>query len=231
MLLSITGVRGGIIKYMPKSIAMASSGGWVAHGGTRRRAASAGQQLGARAMRGCAACLPAHSRPAPLHRCQAQAPPPRPLPCCPAVGIGMLLAFTGLRSLGVIVWDSATLVTLGGCPANHRNYLYAFSQPLNASSLASLTPSSLPPYATVYGCVNQNVRGWRGEVRGGPSGCSGAGSVEARRWLRPCPAPPRPPHACLQMRSPTMWLGIAGGFISCLLLYLGVKGSLIIGIA
>ena len=28
VLLSITGVRGGIVKYMPKSIAMASSGGW-----------------------------------------------------------------------------------------------------------------------------------------------------------------------------------------------------------
>ena len=32
MLLSVTGVRGGIVKYMPKSIAMASSGacGWGA---------------------------------------------------------------------------------------------------------------------------------------------------------------------------------------------------------
>ena len=29
VLLSITGVRGGIVKYMPKSIALASSGGWV----------------------------------------------------------------------------------------------------------------------------------------------------------------------------------------------------------
>ena len=29
-----------------------------------------------------------------------------------AVGIGMLLAFTGLRNLGLITFDSATLVTL-----------------------------------------------------------------------------------------------------------------------
>jgi xanthine/uracil/vitamin C permease (AzgA family) len=32
------------------------------------------------------------------------------------------------------------------------------------------------------------------------------------------------------MRSPTMWLGVAGGFLMCILLYMGVKGSLILGI-
>lgn len=80
-------------------------------------------------------------------------------PLSPAVGIGMLLAFTGLRSMGVITFDSATLVSLGGCPANHRNYLYAFDQQLNETSLAALDMSSLPPPASVYGCVSQNVRG------------------------------------------------------------------------
>ena len=46
------------------------------------------------------------------------------------------------------------------------------------------------------------------------------------------PATPRPrPCPPTQMRSPTMWLGIAGGFLMCILLYMGVKGSLIIGIA
>ena len=42
-LLSITGVRGGIVKYMPKSIAMASSGGC---GAARRGAAWCGGEGG-----------------------------------------------------------------------------------------------------------------------------------------------------------------------------------------
>ena len=58
-------------------------------------------------------------------------------------------------------------------------------------------------------------------------------------WLAaadvPHPPNPLPPSlsagSTLQMRSPTMWLGIAGGFLMCILLYMGVKGSLIIGIA
>lgn len=54
LILSVTGVRGGIVKHMPKCIAIAST-----------------------------------------------------------VGIGLLLAFTGLRSLGVVVFDPSTLVTLG----------------------------------------------------------------------------------------------------------------------
>ena len=39
------------------------------------------------------------------------------------------------------------------------------------------------------------------------------------------------PRAPMQMRSPTMWLGIAGGLLMAILLYMGIKGSLIIGIA
>jgi AGZA family xanthine/uracil permease-like MFS transporter len=38
--------------------------------------------------------------------------------CC--AGIGMFLAFIGLQStegLGIIAYDPATLVSLGGCPA------------------------------------------------------------------------------------------------------------------
>lgn len=129
ILLSITGVRGGLIKYMPKTVALASS-----------------------------------------------------------VGIGLLLAFTGLRNLDVVVFDSSTLVQLGGCNADSRQYVYAFDSQLNVSALPNAT-SIILAEADVYGCV------------GG------------------------------QMRSPTMWLGIAGGFISAILLYMGVKGALIIGIA
>ncbi|PRW05836.1 Adenine guanine permease AZG1 [Chlorella sorokiniana] len=130
MILSVTGVRGGIVKFMPKSIAMASS-----------------------------------------------------------VGIGMLLAFTGLRNLGLITFDSATLVTLGGCPVSHRNYLYAFPERLTPDTFPTYDVADLPAPATVYGCMDET------------------------------------------MRSPAMWLGIAGGFLMCILLYTGIKGSLIIGIA
>jgi hypothetical protein len=71
----------------------------------------------------------------------------------------MLLAFTGLRSMGLIVFDSATLLTLGGCPASSRNYLYAFDQQVSAQTLANLTFSDFPPPATVYGCLSDNVGG------------------------------------------------------------------------
>lgn len=50
----------------------------------------------------------------------------------------------------------------------------------------------------------------------------------ASRSLMPClPLAAATP----QMRSPTMWLGISGGFLMCILLYMGIKGALIIGIA
>ena len=74
-----------------------------------------------------------------------------------AVGIGMLLAFTGLRNLGIITFDSATLITLGGCPANQRNYLYAFDHRLTTEDLATASLQSLPIPATVYGCIGEDV--------------------------------------------------------------------------
>lgn len=54
--------------------------------------------------------------------------------------------------------------------------------------------------------------------------------------LRSAPTNPQPPFPlplpCLamQMRSATMWLGIAGGILMAILLFAGVKGSLVIGI-
>ncbi len=156
----------------------------------------------------------------------------------------MLLAFTGLRNLGIIVFDSATLLTLGGCPANRRDFLYSFPERLNQTSLAALNISNLPAPATVYGCTSQNVSPavpWRrphrtwgcaaGQSRTshpyGPLPLAPSSRVEARfpALQGLCPPPPSP-----QMRSPTMWLGIAGGLLMAMLLYMGVKGSLIIGI-
>jgi len=42
------------------------------------------------------------------------------LPLCPAVGIGLLLAFTGLGNLGVIAFEPNTLVGLGAWQAGRR---------------------------------------------------------------------------------------------------------------
>lgn len=44
------------------------------------------------------------------------------------------------------------------------------------------------------------------------------------------PCSPLPAPGLPQMRSATMWLGIAGGVLMAVLLFAGVKGSLVIGI-
>ncbi len=134
IILSMTGIRGGIIRLMPKNIAFASS-----------------------------------------------------------VGIGLLLAFSGLRNLGVIVFDSNTLVTLGGCPTENHQYTLTTSYPLDITSLNTTLNSTQDiiheSNAAVYSC--------------------GGG----------------------EMRSATMWLGIAGGFLMAGLTAGHVRGSLFLGIA
>lgn len=221
----------------------------------------------------------------------------------------MLLAFTGLRNLGLITFDSATLVTLvgragaagglvlgaesvggraccrfdscmphrgwlwpvircnpadcptcqpshpppcpsspqGGCPVSRRNYLYAFPERLTPDSWPTYDLADLPSPATVYGCLDETVRRVRGKRAAGEQAvpCIARCACVQPAVGCPTPSPPRPPAsgyarlphgapasaACLQMRSPAMWLGISGGFLMCILLYMGVKGSLIIGIA
>lgn len=143
--LSVSGIRGGIMRYMPANIAFAGS-----------------------------------------------------------VGMGLLLAYTGLRNLGVIVFDGTTLTTLGGCPPQDRLYIYVAStnflpgnftslnelERSTASILSNITPSDVDEAAaTVYACASN------------------------------------------EMRSATMWLGIAGGIIMALLTAWRVKGALFIGVA
>ena len=101
--------------------------------------------------------------------------------CLPTVGIGLLLAFTGLRSMGILTFSGETLSTLGGCPEHSRNFLYAFPTRLNATDIAALNVSTLPNPATVYGCLNDEVcvggRGggaWRRAWEGGEWGVGGA---------------------------------------------------------
>ncbi|KDD74028.1 hypothetical protein H632_c1638p0, partial [Helicosporidium sp. ATCC 50920] len=109
VLLSVTGVRGGIIKYMPKTIALATS-----------------------------------------------------------VGIGLMLAFTGLRNLDIVTFDRSTLVTLGGCGAGDRTYVYEFDDPL--SPLVAANESAvLIAQASVWGCsggVMRSASMWLG-IAGG----------------------------------------------------------------
>lgn len=40
----------------------------------------------------------------------------------------------------------------------HRNYLYAFPEPLTPDTFANYPVAELPSAATVYGCVDQTVR-------------------------------------------------------------------------
>ena len=102
--------------------------------------------------------------------------------CLPTVGIGLLLAFTGLRSMGILTFSGETLSTLGGCPEHSRNFLYAFPTRLNATDIAALNVSTLPNPATVYGCLNDEV-------------CVGEGMGGGRvggRWGLMVQAPPPP---------------------------------------
>ena len=96
---------------------------------------------------------------------------------CAAVGIGLLLAFTGLSNMGVIVFNRSTLVTLGGCNAvTERTYIYEFDQLLTAELLSNLTSqlssngnsTYISELATVYGCKGGG--GWAalGPCRWGP---------------------------------------------------------------
>lgn len=48
---------------------------------------------------------------------------PKSIMLATSAGIGLYLAFIGLQNvegLGVVSYDSSTLVTLGGCPAKHQ---------------------------------------------------------------------------------------------------------------
>lgn len=102
ILLSLTGIRGGVIKYMPQNVSFAAS-----------------------------------------------------------VGIGLLLAFTGLRNLGVVVFDPYTLVALGGCTDGSREHVYVTTtQPLP-------TPT-----------VNSSIF-----TEGGAYSCSGGEMRSATMWL------------------------------------------------
>ena len=79
-------------------------------------------------------------------------------------GIGLLLAFTGLRNLGIVVFDNNTLVALGGCSEDDRTNIFTTKvsfQDLNSTDtgdpldfLASVDEAS----PRVYGCKEDTMR-------------------------------------------------------------------------
>jgi hypothetical protein len=65
-----------------------------------------------------------------------------------SAGIGLFLAFIGLQSsegLGVVTYESATLVTLGGCPFEDRAPQYTLTADA-AANVGRFSPRSLPLY-------------------------------------------------------------------------------------
>lgn len=118
-----------------------------------------------------------------------------------SVGIGLLLAFTGLRNLGVIVFDSNTLVTLGGCPASDADVVFVAQ---NTQSVVDLYLNATLNDQGNFTISTDNIQ----ESAATVYACGGG-----------------------VMRSPSMWLGIAGGFVMAILSAWRVKGALFIGVA
>ena len=150
IILSLTGVRGAVMKYMPRSIAFSGS-----------------------------------------------------------VGMGLLLAYTGLRSLGAIAFDPTTLTGLGGCPRDAMKYV--FYSTYNPGGIDGLTGDA----AEIGGLISLREN---------------ASHIQFPLVDIDFASPAV--HVCesKEMQSATMWLGIAGGIISSLLLVWRVKGALFYGV-
>ncbi|GLI63103.1 hypothetical protein VaNZ11_006007 [Volvox africanus] len=78
-------------------------------------------------------------------------------------GIGLFLAFIGLQTangIGLISFESATLVTLGGCRVQDRAPMYTIADTSKVCSLekdGTLAPANLGPASPNYACIN-NMR-------------------------------------------------------------------------
>ncbi|KIY95064.1 putative MFS transporter, AGZA family, xanthine/uracil permease, partial [Monoraphidium neglectum] len=72
---------------------------------------------------------------------------PKAIMLATAGGIGIFLAFIGLQNsegLGLVSYNSATLVTLGGCPLENRVYQYSVPDP-SYSKVCTTDPTTLLP--------------------------------------------------------------------------------------
>lgn len=84
-------------------------------------------------------------------------------PCLllPAGGIGLFLAFIGLQNsegIGLISYNSATLVTLGGCPLENRVYQFSIANTSTAAVCTNnpdtgLLEAKLGPPSSSYSCA------------------------------------------------------------------------------
>lgn len=72
-----------------------------------------------------------------------------------AVGIGLLLAFTGLRNLGVVVFDPNTIVSLGGCTESYQDHVYV--TPLDVFTAPVVNSTELVE-GSVYSCRGGEMR-------------------------------------------------------------------------
>ena len=99
---------------------------------------------------------------------------PKHIMLATAVGIGMFLSFIGFQQaegIGLITFDPATLVTLGGCPPEGRAPMYTVADPAGVCKVAedgTLTANlgaTSPNYACVSGKM-QSCTMWLGIFAG-----------------------------------------------------------------
>ncbi|KAG7667637.1 hypothetical protein Ndes2526A_g01967 [Nannochloris sp. 'desiccata'] len=129
---------------------------------------------------------------------------PRCLLLSTSAGIGLFLAFIGLQhaeGIGLVTYNSATLVTLGGCSTQYRRNQFTFVGADGGPIPAAVDVCAVGP----SGEAELFAPGW---VPSGNYACDSAGV----------------------MRSPTMWLGIMAGILMAVLMAKNVKGAMIIGI-
>ncbi|BDA45163.1 Adenine/guanine permease AZG1 [Coccomyxa sp. Obi] len=81
---------------------------------------------------------------------------PKSIMLATSAGIGLFLAFIGLQStqgLGIISYDPATLVSLGGCPAVKHEYAYVIDDPASVCTVSNgVAVLNLPPPSSNYAC-------------------------------------------------------------------------------
>eukprot|EP00798_Chlamydomonas_sp_ICE-L_P022192 gene22192-29252_t len=140
---------------------------------------------------------------------------PKDIMYATAAGIGMFLAFIGLQKsegLGFVTMDGATLVALGGCPKYERAYahiLYPGEAQFINDCLFAYVGANFSDPGTIALQMSNTEYPFTNSI--GPSSAN---------------------YACFgaQVRSPTLWLGIAGGFLMVVLMMSKVKASILYGI-
>ena len=90
-----------------------------------------------------------------------------------SVGIGLLLAFTGLRNLGVVVFNDNTLLSLGGCPMENRVPVY--------SNLTESVRAAGAEAALAADAAYEDLFGRPGSVQA--YACAGGVMRSATMWL------------------------------------------------